>query len=245
LTLTLYHNPVSTCSQKVRLVLAEKGLPYESKVIVWGNNEHLTEAYLKINPNGVVPSLVHDDDPVIDSSVICEYLDEVFPGVSLTPKDPVMRAKMRAWMRYFEEVPTTAIRVPSFNKLFKKQLSEMPSKEFDAMADKLPLRKQFYREMGQVGFTDKKFDASLERLSGCIDRVTKALEKDGPWIIGEQYTIADVVLFPTIVRMIDLKLDHLWANNPVFQAWVDASLARQAFDIAFMPGSRISMPTAV
>jgi len=124
LTLTLYHNPVSTCSQKVRLVLAEKGLSYESKVIVWGNNEHLTEEYLKINPNGVVPSLVHDEDPVIDSSVICEYLDEVFPGVSLTPKDPVMRAKMRAWMRYFEEVPTTAIRVPSFSKLFQKQLSK-------------------------------------------------------------------------------------------------------------------------
>jgi len=80
MTLTLYHNPVSTCSQKVRLVLAEKKLPYDSHVIVWGKNEHLTEEYLKINPNGVVPSLVHDGAPVIDSSVICEYLDEVFPG---------------------------------------------------------------------------------------------------------------------------------------------------------------------
>jgi len=245
LTLTLYHNPVSTCSQKVRLVLAEKGLSYESKVIVWGNNEHLTEEYLKINPNGVVPSLVHDEDPVIDSSVICEYLDEVFPGVSLTPKDPVMRAKMRAWMRYFEEVPTTAIRVPSFSKLFQKQLSKMPEKAFNDMTDKLPLRKQFYKEMGQTGFTDEKFDASLERLSGCIKRVTDTLKGGGPWVLGEQYTIADVVLFPSIVRMIDLKLEHLWSDNPEFEAWVDASLARQAFETAFMPGSRISLPTSV
>jgi len=245
MTLTLYHNPVSTCSQKVRLVMAEKELSYDSKVIVWGNNEHLTEDYLKINPNGVVPSLVHDGDAVIDSSVICEYLDEVFPGNSLSPKDPVMRAKMRAWMRYFEEVPTTAIRVPSFNKLFQKQLSQMPAENFDAMADKLPIRKHFYKEMGQSGFTEEKFNASLERLSNCLERVTKALKKDGPWITGEQYTIADIVLFPTIVRMIDLKLDNLWANNPEFQAWVEASLARPAFDVAFMPGSRISLPTPV
>jgi len=245
MTLMLYHNPVSTCSQKVRLVLAEKNLPYDSHVIVWGKNEHLTEEYLKINPNGVVPSLVHDGAPVIDSSVICEYLDEVFPGTSLTPKDPVARAKMRAWMRYFEEVPTVAIRVPSFSKLFKKQLSEMPSEAFDEMADKLPLRKHFYKEMGQKGFSEEKFDASLERLSSCIKRVTTALKEGGPWIVGEQYTIADVVLLPTIVRMIDLKLDHLWANNPEFQSWVDASFARQSFDVAFMPGSRVSMPTSV
>jgi len=245
MTLELYHNPVSTCSQKVRLVLAEKNLPYESKVIVWGNNEHLTEEYLKINPNGVVPSLVHDDDPVIDSSVICEYLDEVFPGVSLTPTDPVARARMRAWMRYFEEVPTAAIRVPSFNMLFKKQLSAMPSEAFNNMTDKLPLRKQFYKEMGQAGFSEQKFDASLERLSGCIDRVTEALTDGGPWIIGEQYTIADIVLLPSIVRMIDLKLDHLWAGNSVFETWIQNSLDRQAFDVAFMPGSRISIPTSV
>jgi len=113
------------------------------------------------------------------------------------------------------------------------------------MTDKLPLRKQFYKEMGQTGFTDEKFDASLERLSGCIKRVTATLKGGGPWILGEQYTIADVVLFPSIVRMIDLKLEHLWSDSPEFEAWVDASLARQAFETAFMPGSRISLPTSV
>jgi len=79
MSITLYHNPVSTCSQKVRLVLAEKGLDYESHVIEWTKMEHLSDWYLKINPNGVVPAIVHDSNPVIDSSVIAEYLDEAFP----------------------------------------------------------------------------------------------------------------------------------------------------------------------
>ncbi|MEM1103907.1 MAG: glutathione S-transferase family protein, partial [Pseudomonadota bacterium] len=81
--LALYHSPYSTCSQKVRLCLAEKGLDYEKRDVDLARQEHLTEAYLALNPNGVVPTLVHDDAVVIDSSVICEYLDEVFPETPL------------------------------------------------------------------------------------------------------------------------------------------------------------------
>ncbi len=78
MTLELYNAPHSTCSQKVRLTLAEKTLDFvEHHVSLW-DNEHLTDWYLKLNPNGVVPTLVHGGQPVIDSSVINEYLDEVF-----------------------------------------------------------------------------------------------------------------------------------------------------------------------
>ncbi len=53
--LELYHSPVSTCSQKVRLVLAEKNLKWESHVLRFDSGEHLAPKYLKLNPNGVVP----------------------------------------------------------------------------------------------------------------------------------------------------------------------------------------------
>ena len=78
--LELYHANHSTCSQKVRLCIAEKGLDFEGHLLDLGAKEQLDPEYLKLNPNGVVPTLVHDEVVITDSSVICEYLDEVFPN---------------------------------------------------------------------------------------------------------------------------------------------------------------------
>ncbi len=99
----LYNRLTSTCSQKVRMCLAEKHLDYDDIWIDGNKKENLSPEYLKLNPNGVVPTMVHDGKVIIDSSVICEYLDEVFPHPSLSPNDPVERAQMRAWMRFAEE----------------------------------------------------------------------------------------------------------------------------------------------
>src|SRR5260370_9154942 len=127
--LELYHNIISTCSQKVRLCFAEKGLTYVDRHIEFSERGHLSPEYLKLNPNGVVPTLVHDGNPVIDSSVILEYLDEAFPETSLPPANLVERARMRAWLRYFEEVPTVAVSFPSFNHGFLKLSCALPSEQ--------------------------------------------------------------------------------------------------------------------
>jgi len=235
MSLKLYHNPVSTCSQKVRLVLAEKGIEYDEHVIDWSTKDHLSDWYLKINPNGVVPAMVHDGHAIIDSSVIAEYLDEIFPENALAPRDPLGRAEMRAWMRYFEEVPTTAIRIPSFNLRFKDKILALDDETFDRM----PLRKHLYKEMGPTGYSEEKFDASMERLHNCLSRVAATLEKQGPWILGERYSIADIVLLPTVVRMVDIMLDHVWADLPQVQGWLDRAMARPSFDIAYYEGTRM------
>ena len=116
--LELYNFAPSTCSLKVRICLAEKGLEWVDHRMDSRDGEHLRPAYLKLNPNGVVPTLIHDGDVIIDSSVIMEYLDEVFPGGRLTPEDPVRRAHMRKWLRYFEEVPTPAGDECAYRKAF-------------------------------------------------------------------------------------------------------------------------------
>src|ERR1700758_476604 len=113
--MTLYNTSLSTCSQKVRLCLAEKGLDFVDRQISLKDNEQYADWYLAMNPNGVVPTLDHDGLIVTDSSVINESLDEVFPDPPLIPRDPGPRAKMRAWRQFIDEVPTAAIRVPSFN----------------------------------------------------------------------------------------------------------------------------------
>jgi len=110
-----------------------------------------------------VPTLVDDGNIIVDSSVICEYLDERYPAVRLTPDDLVERARMRAWMRFLEEVPTAAVRVPSFNMGFLPRFAGLDRKRFEAeQSDIRPVRKQFYRRMG-VGGSRKK--TSRRRLS--------------------------------------------------------------------------------
>jgi glutathione S-transferase len=238
MSLILYHHPISTCSQKVRLMLAEKGLEYESQVVDLSRAEHLTPEYLAINPNGVVPTLIHDGSSIRDSSVICEYLDEVFDKVSLTPTDPVERANMRAWMRYLEEVPTVAIRAPSYNMLFARRLTSLPPDEFEALTEKMPLRKHFLREMKGQGFSENKVSESIERLDSCLSRAEASLA-DKPFLLGENLTIADFVLLPTIVRMFDLGMAEKWSERPGVSRWFDAMRSRPSFSEAYrFAGSR-------
>jgi glutathione S-transferase len=163
--LELYHAPQSTCSQKVRIALAEKNLDWTERRVNLPKNEQLRPEYLKLNPNGVVPTLVHDGQVIIDSSVILEYLDEVFPKPLLSPADPARRAQMRAWMRFLEEVPTAAIRVPSFHMALANRFNELDEKQFRASeADVRPVRKNFYRRMGPQGFSEEDVAASLDEL---------------------------------------------------------------------------------
>jgi glutathione S-transferase len=78
MSLELYHSVNSVCAQKVRVALAEKGLEYKSRLMTL-RGDQFDPAYMRLNPNGVVPTLVHDGRAVIESSVILYYLDEAFP----------------------------------------------------------------------------------------------------------------------------------------------------------------------
>jgi glutathione S-transferase len=93
--LTLYHASHSTCSQKVRIVLHEKGLKFDDIKLDLAKKDQLKPEYIALNPNAVVPTLVDDGVPIIESSVICEYLDEKFPQNSMVPEDIVERAHAR------------------------------------------------------------------------------------------------------------------------------------------------------
>lgn len=235
--LELYHSPISTCSQKVRMVLAEKGLAWTPHHIQFNQGDHLSDWYLKINPNGVVPTLLHDGRVVTDSSVINEFLDEVFPEVPLMPRDPHGRATMRAWRQYIDEVPTPSIRVPSFNAYFVPIWREMSDAQFLEYTERLPLRKHFYRKMGRTGFPKEDVDAALDRLDQTLGRMEAALAQTA-WIAADQFTLADVSVMPAVVRMEDLGLAHMWAARPRVTGWYWRLQARPAFAVTYMPGSR-------
>jgi glutathione S-transferase len=239
--LELYHAPHSTCSQKVRICLAEKRLDWVDHRVNLAAREHLSPDYLALNPNGVVPTLVHDGKVILDSSVICEYLDEVFPVPPLVPRDAVRRAEMRAWLRYLEEVPTASIRVPSFHQALAARFTGLDEAAFQTReADIRPLRKHFYRRMGPQGFDAEDVAASLEELDNTLKRMEAALAA-GPWLMGGDYTLADIVVTPSIDRMADLGLGMAWPRTyPRVTAWYDRMQTRPAFKAAYYPGSRLS-----
>lgn len=239
MALELLNNPYSTCSQKVRLTLHEKDIPFTDTRLDFRKKEHLSPEYLKLNPNGVVPTLVHDGRPVIDSSVIMEYLDEQFPDHPLIPTDSYDRARMRGWLRYIEEVPTTAIRIPSFNRVFVRHSRDLSEADRVDNAAVRPLRKHFYQRMGRDGFDEAEYDASIDRLRQTLERMHTALAGND-WLLGNDLTLADYCVVPTIDRMVDLGLGHLWADLRNVARWWSAIQARPAFRKTYPKGARLS-----
>jgi glutathione S-transferase len=238
----LYNSPVSTCSQKVRMALLEKDLPWNDRIILFAKNDHLSDWYLKLNPNGVVPTLVHDGHVIADSSVINEYLDDVSPQQPLRPSNPVELAHMRAWRQYIDEVPTAAIRYPSFNAFLVPMWSAMTDAQFQAYAERMPLRKHFYLKMGRTGFPRDEIDAAIERLRQTVERMEQSLAQT-LWLVNDMFTLADISIMPSIVRMEDLGLTHLWADLPRVDDWYKRLQRRRAFAMTYYPGTREIGPT--
>jgi glutathione S-transferase len=240
--LELYHAHISTCSQKVRLCLAEKNLAWANHPVNLLIGEQLRPEYLALNPNGVVPTLVDNGRPIIDSSVICEYLEETHldSGARLMPDNAYGRARVRAWLRYIEEVPTAAIRIPSFNGLFLEGWKTAGEHGRQAVIARTPLRKEHYRRFGTEGFSRVDVDESMERLRQTVQRIDSAVA-GSPWLTGDQISIADLCVTPTIVRMSDIRLEHVWSDLKHFRDWYTRIQARPSFAQAFYPEAHVAL----
>jgi len=240
MTFKLYSAAYSTCSQRVRFVLNSKGLPFDIVELNLAAGDQLKPEYLKLNPNGVVPTLDHDGAIVIDSTVITEYLDEVVPEKSFTPEDPVKRARMRALMHFIDEMPAAAVRVPTFNLCYVPRFKKMSPEDFLAFAESKPLRREFMLAMGQTGFPQAEMDAALGRLRRSYERMEVEIEASGgPWLLGKDLTLADVAVMPSLSRMDDLGMSD-WADLPRVVAWYDHIRAQPAFRPTYFPGSLMS-----
>jgi len=236
----LYNAPQSTCSQRVRFVFNAKQLPFEEVKLNLLEGDQLKPDYLKLNPNGVVPTLDHDGAIIVDSLVIAEYLDEVAPENSFTPDGPLRRARMRALMHFIDEMPAAAVRVPTFNLAFLPSFQKMSREAFVEMAESKPLRREFMLTMGQTGFPKHEMDAALARLRRTYERMDAEIERSGgPWLLGKQITLADVAVMPSLVRIHDLGMPD-WQDLPRVATWFDNIRAHPAFKPTYYHGSLLS-----
>jgi glutathione S-transferase len=177
---------------------------------------------------------------VIDSAVIMEYLEEII-SPRFTPEAPAERAAMRSLMRFIDEMPTPAVRIPTFNIAFLPRFQAMSDEEFTAFANSKPLRKEMMLRMGRHGFPESDMKEAMDRLSRTIVRMDESIAKSGgPWLMGKSLTLADVAVMPVIVRLADLKLDRLWEGRAAITRWFDAIRAEPAFKPTYYFGSLLT-----
>lgn len=231
--LELYHDWRSFCSIKVRLCLAEKGLAWESRHVDLMNLEHTKPEYLKLNPNGVVPTLVHDGVAVHESTIINEYLDEVFPEIPLMPADPIAKARTRFWVKFEDDVLHPAIRPTTFAIMMSPELAKRSDKELDELVNSHPNRQRAeeYRRAARAPVDEEKVRAAIQMVVSALDRLNRRLS-DAPWLGGEAYSLADVAAAPFIDRLSELDLTSLWTGKGGFNDWVERMRARPAYQEA-------------
>ena len=95
MALTFYYGSGSPFAWKVWLTLEHKGVPYEFKLLSFDAGDTKKPEFLKVNPRGQVPAIVHDGFALYESGAICEYLEERFPHQPLLPMEPQARATVR------------------------------------------------------------------------------------------------------------------------------------------------------
>lgn len=234
--LKLYHYWSSVCSQKVRLCLAEKGIEWESVHIDLFTFDHWEADYVALNPKAVVPTLDHDGQVVIESNVIIEYLEEAFPETPLMPDDLHARSVARLWMYDSEEVAHSGVAVASFNVRHRPRMAKFSHAELEAINARNPLpgkQAQFMNRMAN-GIAQADVDAAYARLDALLDKMEAALA-DGPWLLGGDYSLADVALAPYVNRIEVLERPEMLSEGmrPRLAGWWRAVQDRPAFAEAF------------
>jgi glutathione S-transferase len=236
--LVLHNYWSSVCSQKVRLCLAEKHLAYENRHINLFEFDHWEAAYVKLNPKGVVPTLDHDGRIIIESNVIIEYLEDVFPQIRLRPADAFAAAQIRIWMFNSEEIAHPNVNIASYNPRHAARLAKKPytQEQLRRVAAKCPnpiIAARFLHRQAH-GVSAAEEDVAYGALDYLLDQMEEALAA-GPWITGKDYSLADIAMAPYIDRIEVLKRPEMIAasRRPRIADWWQRIQARPAFKDAF------------
>jgi glutathione S-transferase len=217
--LELYHSINSVCAQKVRIALAEKGLPYEEHLMTLGGDQ-FDPAYMKLNPNAVVPTLIHDGQPLIESSVILYYLDEAFPERPLMPAPPLARATVRLFNKLIDEYVHNSCTILTFATAFRPGLLKLSPEEREAGLAKAPSKQRsaYKRDVVANGLDSPFAKDAVEHHEKLLTWIEDAV-KDRPYLAGEAYSLADVGVTPYILRLELLRLSGMWDRRPGVTAW--------------------------
>lgn len=245
MTLELFSASGSLCAQKVRLVLGEKNLKWKSHLINLLTFENLQPDYIRLNPKGVVPTLIHDGRVITDSAVIVRYLDEQFSHPRLIPTEAIFQEKMDSWIDLQNRFPMREVMYGNFQgidgfvlrrtvqikeKLLSKLMQANPQLK-EQYAAKLEDVKQWNRTIkntNEIANLNAKIAPMLDRLEAQLSQTD--------WLCGGSYSLADTVWTAVLNRLEELKFGHLWEDNkrPFLGSYFNRLKARPSFNTAIV-----------
>ena len=232
--LELYHAEPGANSMKPLLCLKEKGLDFVSHYVNLLRFEQHEPWFVKVNANGQVPVLVHDGATVTESTVINEYLDEVFPEVPLRPADALGRARMRVWTKFVDEYFCPALSMIGWHIMVRQIASSIPKDEFATLLQRIPLEEQRIKWATVAGdsCSEEQLADSRRRCGVSVQRMEKTLA-DGPWLAGAEYSLADIAVYPMAAAIPRLIPEHMNVDKtPRAMDWLARMNARPAVQAA-------------
>jgi glutathione S-transferase len=236
-TVTLHHAPPSFYSQIARLVLVEKGVPFTAKLAAAGPPvfETYEPWYMRLNPNGTIPTLVHGEVAVPDSRAILEYVDASFEGPSLTPSDAGERAAMQRTIAAVYEVSVREITYGSgtagkvggrVNAMRIERLRKLAARHPD-MRELYQAKQRDIEDFAAAAANPTTVAQQGQRMFALLDELERELA-DRPFVAGSTYSLADVVATVAVARMRMIGKDPL-AERPTLAAWYERMRARPSF----------------
>jgi glutathione S-transferase len=225
----LHHGWRSSASRRVRLCLEEKGLSYEGHFVDMAKMEHHSPEYLKINPLGVIPTLIHDGRPLHESGTICEYLDETFPDPPLRPAAPYERAEMRNWIRHIDALIGNLI-IFNWRHHLQKTAERWSDAELAEKMKNIPSkeRQEAWLRVARKPHTEEERAAARAKLVQLLDKMEEALKPSG-WLVGRTYSIADIAAVPFVKRIDEEIAPDEMPKHPRVNQWWSTIQARPAF----------------
>lgn len=232
--LKLYHTPTSVCSIKARLGLAEIGLDYESKIVDFSSSEQHGETYLKLNPDGVVPTLIDDGFVVTESSLILEYLDTYYNDGKLIPTDRKLATTARHWLLRTLAIHS-AINTITFSTAARDQI--LASKTPDEIASSIskmpdPIARLKRTDLLANGLNSTYVTQAFGQLQRALKDMQTALTEQ-EWITSAEFGISDIALLSYIDRLDRLGFSGLLdSEGSQVTGWLERMKARPSYEIA-------------
>ena len=246
---TLYHHGSSACAAKVRFVLEEKQIAWDGIYVDILAGEQFSDDFLAVNPKGVVPVLVHDGVVIRESSVICEYAEEAFPGTpKLMPQTPAARAAVRIWTKAVDEELHPACSALTYVVSHRHTILARGVGDFESFlsantGEGRSTRERKWRWIHE-GLAAPGAADQVRLYVAYLGKMEQALAGN-EWLVGDSFTLADAAMAPYLNRLSALAMDPLWQGGtlPNVARWFDAVRARPSFAPAFqrwMPESLAS-----
>lgn len=221
---------MSPCSQKIRIILAEKNLSWHKVDVNLPAKENLEPEYLKLNPLGVVPTLVHDSKPVIESSIISEYLEDAFPEIRLRPLAPHQVAKMRFWMKHIDISVHPSCGALQWPLVMADKLRNMSTAEQEAMINKVveKPRRERQRRLLKMGYDAPDVVDAIAVYEKTIADMQSTLGEQ-QWLAGNEFSLADAGMAPYFQTLQQFGWRAWFASRKNVADWYDRCVARSSY----------------